>query len=231
MAMDASAKKMYGVAMISRLLQIIGLFWKRALYKRLNSAKATCNFKEPTKIGLWKWLWMHERKTCMGWLHLVGSFKMQVSFAKELWKWLRMHERKTCMGWLHLVGSFKIQVSFAKELWKWLWMHERKTCMGWLHLVGSFKMQVSFAKELWKWLWMHERKTCMGWLHLVGSFEMQVSFAKEYRSLLQKSYGNGCGCMSERYVWGGYTQQAPSKYRSLLRKSPIKETIFCKSDL
>jgi len=37
-----------GVAMISRLLQIIGLFCKRALWKRLYSAKETYNFKEPT---------------------------------------------------------------------------------------------------------------------------------------------------------------------------------------
>jgi len=33
----------YGVATISRLLQIIGLFCKRALSDRLYSAKETCN--------------------------------------------------------------------------------------------------------------------------------------------------------------------------------------------
>jgi len=38
----------YGVATISRLLQIIGLFCKRTLWKRRYSAKETCNFKEPT---------------------------------------------------------------------------------------------------------------------------------------------------------------------------------------
>jgi len=37
----------YGVATISRLLKIIGLFCKRTLYKRLYSAKETHNFKEP----------------------------------------------------------------------------------------------------------------------------------------------------------------------------------------
>ena len=37
----------YGVASISRLLKMIGLFYKRALQKRLYSAKET-NFKEPT---------------------------------------------------------------------------------------------------------------------------------------------------------------------------------------
>jgi len=37
-----------GVATISRLLKIIGLFCKRVLKKRLYSAKETYNFKEPT---------------------------------------------------------------------------------------------------------------------------------------------------------------------------------------
>jgi len=38
----------YGVATGIRLLKIIGLFCKRALWKRRYSAKETCNFKEPT---------------------------------------------------------------------------------------------------------------------------------------------------------------------------------------
>jgi len=37
----------YGMASISRLLKIIGLFCKRTLQKRLYSAKETCNFQEP----------------------------------------------------------------------------------------------------------------------------------------------------------------------------------------
>ena len=36
------------MATISRLLQIIGFFCKRALYKRWDSAKETFNFEEPT---------------------------------------------------------------------------------------------------------------------------------------------------------------------------------------
>jgi len=39
----------YGVAAISRLPKNIGLSCKRALLKRLYSAKETYNFKEPTK--------------------------------------------------------------------------------------------------------------------------------------------------------------------------------------
>jgi len=41
----------YGVATIRRLFKIIGLFCKRALYKRLDSAKETRNFKEPTNCS------------------------------------------------------------------------------------------------------------------------------------------------------------------------------------
>jgi len=39
---------LYGVATVSRLLEIIVLFCKRALIKRWYSAKETYNFKEPT---------------------------------------------------------------------------------------------------------------------------------------------------------------------------------------
>jgi len=43
-----SDSEMYGVAIISRLLKMIGLFCRRALEKRLYSAKETYNLKEPT---------------------------------------------------------------------------------------------------------------------------------------------------------------------------------------
>ena len=38
----------YGLATISRLLKILGLFCKRVLYKRRYSAKETHDFKAPT---------------------------------------------------------------------------------------------------------------------------------------------------------------------------------------
>jgi len=41
-------KDSYGVASVSRIDKIIGLFCKRALYKRLYSAKVTYNFIDPT---------------------------------------------------------------------------------------------------------------------------------------------------------------------------------------
>ena len=42
---------LYGVPTISRPLQIVGLFWKRAQQKRLFSAKETYNLKEPTNCS------------------------------------------------------------------------------------------------------------------------------------------------------------------------------------
>ena len=47
-AVDAD---MYGVATNSRILKMIGLLCKRALWKRPYSAKETHNFKEPTNRG------------------------------------------------------------------------------------------------------------------------------------------------------------------------------------
>ena len=65
----------YRVSTISRLLKIIGLFCKRALEKRLYSAKETYNFKEPTNhsqpicmhiiVGVGVWLWDCTRCVCV----------------------------------------------------------------------------------------------------------------------------------------------------------------------
>jgi len=77
----------------------------------------------------------------MGWLRLVGSSKLQVSFAEyslfcrallqkrpTMWRSLLIEDtlHPDCMllfthpdmGWLRLVGSIKLQVSFAKEPYK-----------------------------------------------------------------------------------------------------------------
>jgi len=47
-------------------------------------------------------------KCTMGWLRLVGSYKLLVSFAKEPGKrdYILLHGM--AMGWLRLVGSFKL---------------------------------------------------------------------------------------------------------------------------
>ena len=72
---------------------------------------------------------MNLHEAVMGWRWLVGSLKLQVSFAeyslfyrallqkktynfKEPTLYMNLHE--TVMGWLRLVGSFILQVSFAE---------------------------------------------------------------------------------------------------------------------
>ena len=67
------------MATISKLLQITGLFCKRALYKRLYSAEDTYNLRPV--------IFMNNSDSfagdAMGWLRLVSSLKLQVSFPKE----------------------------------------------------------------------------------------------------------------------------------------------------
>ena len=66
---DVSCGRWYAVPTISRLLKITGLFCKRALQKRL--------YKRDEKLR------MCHVSDVMGWLRLVGSLKLHVSFAKE----------------------------------------------------------------------------------------------------------------------------------------------------
>ena len=100
------SSRRYGVATISRLLKIIGLFCKRALIKRRYSAKG--RFRRYHVAG-------------MRWLRLVGSLKLQASFAEYRLFYIALLQGRHCryhvadMAWLRLVGSFKLQVSFAKE--------------------------------------------------------------------------------------------------------------------
>ena len=69
--MEGKRRRSYGVATISRLLKIIGLFCKRALYKRLYFAEETYNFKEPTNCS--HPIVERRGETGMGWLRLVDS--------------------------------------------------------------------------------------------------------------------------------------------------------------
>ena len=116
------------------------------------------------------------------------------------------------MGWLRLVGSLKSQVSFAKESYK-----------------RNDILQQRPKKKLWVSVGMYREITFLSYMGLFscvhgsllqGSFQMYSESLRVFHcvsfihSLLQ--YG------------GGYDQQAPYNHRSLLQKSPIKETIFCR---
>ena len=67
----------YGVATISRLLEIIGLFCRILSLLWVSFAKETYHFKEPTNRShpiTYKNPRMQHRRA-MGWLRLVGSLK------------------------------------------------------------------------------------------------------------------------------------------------------------
>ena len=69
---------------VSRLLQIIGRFCKRALKKRRYSAKESYNFKEPTN---------RSNPVCnvalaTGWRRPIACFKLQVIFRKRATKYM-----------------------------------------------------------------------------------------------------------------------------------------------
>ena len=107
----------------------------------------------------------------MGWLWLVGSLTLQVSFAKEPYKRDYILQKRpmiwcvswglyrdypqpqlgiVTMGWLRLVGNYRslLQKSPIKEDYPQPQL--RIVNMRWLRLVGCLKSQVSFAKEPYK---------------------------------------------------------------------------------
>ena len=83
---------MYGLATISRLLKIIGLFCKRALLSRRYSAKETYNFKELTYHG-----------------HSISAIRcITMAFIGDVLGDHSSLVRAVDMGWLWLVGSIKL---------------------------------------------------------------------------------------------------------------------------
>jgi len=118
----------HGVATIRRLLKNTDLVCRISSLLQGSFAKETCNFKEPTNRShpiSWShgdrlsqhWVARDRRVASqMGRLWLVGSLKLQVSFAEEPYK--RDDIPSITMGWLQFIGSLKFKVSFAKEPYK-----------------------------------------------------------------------------------------------------------------
>jgi len=120
----------------------------------------------------------------MGWLQLVGSFKLQVSFAEyRLFNTalLQKRARPVILRSLLIVATPN-------------YMYLGPACARVLHLrCNSFlKWRISLALSSSRTgcLYPHKNKTAvttrlvvvysdMGWLQLVGSIKLQVSFAKE----------------------------------------------------
>ena len=124
----------------------------------------------------------------MGWQRLVGSLKLQVSFAKKPYqKDYILQKRPTILRELFNATAT-------------VWCCGVATISRLLEITGHFcriwpLLQGSFAKETYNFNGSHpiveilESQVAMGWLRLVGSLKLQVSFAEYplfYRALLQK---------------------------------------------
>jgi len=104
----------YGVATIGRLLKIIGLFCKRALQKRLYSAKETYDFKEPTNRS-YPIFGSREFSD----LPLPHSYVWQTS--SQMW-----HDSFICVTWL-------LQICDMTPSYVW---HDSFICVTWLlHMI------------------------------------------------------------------------------------------------
>jgi len=104
---------------------------------------------------------------CMGWLRLVGSLKLSISFAEyRLFYRALLQKRPIFSGNLRV---YPLWCNTVDMLYLELYM-------GWLRLVGSLKLQVSFAKYrlFYKALWyktvdVFYLDLCMGWLRWIYS--------------------------------------------------------------
>ena len=83
---------LYGVATTSRLLEMIGLFCKRALWKRLYSAKETYTFKEPTNRSHCTAPHHYMNEPCHTWMSHVA------------YEWVMSHINEACHIWMSHVA-------------------------------------------------------------------------------------------------------------------------------
>jgi len=119
--LDGSNGKTYGVATISRLLKITGLFCRIQTLLQGSFAKETDNFKEPTNRS--------HPISSTGWRRPIGCLKLQVIFCQTATNCRAFWRKKTnkdkasygsspLCSWIRLVGSLKLSVSFEKEPYK-----------------------------------------------------------------------------------------------------------------
>jgi len=87
----------------------------------------------------------------------------------------------------------------------------------------------------YQWGMSPTSESCPVWMSHDAHINTHLSQFYPHTNAILPTYQWVMSHMSElrdNYVlWGGYNQQALKKYRSLLQKSPIKETIFSKRDL
>jgi len=138
------------VATVSRLLQIIGLYCKRALSKRRYSAKETCNFEEPTNrsnpIGY------VERLLDKIYIWGLHSNHVHIMYMLYVFYVCRETTRVLCYICKYIyiciecdIGSLGKSFVFAGLSWE-RDLHTNTYNRGWLRSVGSMKLLVCFAE-------------------------------------------------------------------------------------
>ena len=144
-----------------------------------------------------------------------------------------------------LVGSLKLQVSFAEySLFYRALLQKRHIILRSLLIVATPQQlilatsRVIFGRISYYGVAAISRLLKITCLFCRISSLLQGSFAKENYNFKEPTNRSRpivrqlkSDFWQNQLLWGGYDQQAPENYRSLLQKSPIKETLFCKKDL
>jgi len=109
---DGVFSQSYGVASISRLLKIISLFCKKALWKRLYSAEETYNFKEPTN-GSHPIPLIHTCHDCIFSQYTHRICQRYVTWHIHMWHDSLRDMTQSFVTWLRVVAA-KTRIEFAE---------------------------------------------------------------------------------------------------------------------
>ena len=149
----------YGVATISRLLNIIGLFYKRALQQRLYSAKDTFNFEDDINhsdhISVNSYVsakFVLEHVYIDKFISIAMYRQTRLQLRYQSGHSICIHIR-VCT-WMNTYSERSILVLWTGPRWNhfcWFQNFQKqygsyRAGMGWRRVVGSLRLQVSFAE-------------------------------------------------------------------------------------
>jgi len=145
---------MYGVATCSRLLKILGLFCKRALWKRRYSAKVAYNFKEPTNRS--HPIVVYDSKYTCGYIDVwlscictqVTCVTLRCTYEWVIYVTCLCCTRVICMS--HMNESCHIWMSHVT--YEWVMSHMNESCHIWMSHVT------------YEWVMSHMNAACHIWM-------------------------------------------------------------------
>ena len=169
----------------------------------------------------------------MGWLRLVGSLKLQVSFAKEPYERdYILQERPIILRSLRIVATPQLVTArtsvakrsekagpYPKDIFKYMGSTRCHDTMGWLRLVGSVKLQVSFAEyRLFYRALLQKRPIVLSILLTVATPYTQETLHFPHMSHVQKRSRNIGPFPKETSKY-----RAPTRYHDTIhRQCPIQ---------